>query len=366
MITCAQTWPEPIVRVQSLAESGLNSIPSCYIKPLSQRPTKTNSTPQNDHIDININIPLIDFEHVSGEDQVLRETVLKNVSEACRECGFFQVVNHGIDHELMKSAKEVWREFFNLPLEVKEEFANSPSTYEGYGSRLGVKKGAILDWSDYFFLHYMPPSLRNQAKWPALPSSLRKVIDEYSEEVVKLGGRILELMSKNLGLKEDFLRNSFGGEDEVGACLRVNFYPKCPQPDLTLGLSSHSDPGGMTILLPDDFVSGLQVRKGNDWITVKPVPNAFIINIGDQIQVMSNAIYKSVEHRVIVNPTQDRVSLAMFYNPKSDLIIQPAKELVTKERPALYPPMTYDEYRLYIRMKGPCGKAQVESLASQI
>lgn len=112
------------------------------------------------------------------------------------------------------------------------------------------------------------------------------MIDEYSEEVVKLGGRILEIMSRNLGLKEDFLMNAFGGENELGACLRVNFYPKCPQPDLTLGLSSHSDPGGMTILLPDDFVSGLQVRKGNDWITVKPVPNAFIINIGDQIQVL--------------------------------------------------------------------------------
>ena len=73
----------------------------------------------------------------------------------------------------MRSARELWREFFNQPYEVKEEYANSPSTYEGYGSRLGVDKGAILDWSDYFFLHYMPPSLRNQAKWPALPLSLR-------------------------------------------------------------------------------------------------------------------------------------------------------------------------------------------------
>lgn len=97
---------------------------------------------------------------------------------------------------------------------------------------------------------------------------------------------MLELMSTNLGLKEDFLMNAFGGENEIGACLRVNFYPKCLQLDLTLGLSSHSDPGGMTILLPDNFVSGLQVRKGNDWITIKPVPNAFIINIGDQIQVL--------------------------------------------------------------------------------
>ncbi|GAU27442.1 hypothetical protein TSUD_161280 [Trifolium subterraneum] len=172
MTTCAQTWPEPIVRVQALAESGLNSIPSCYIKPCSQRPTQTTFAPQSDHYD-HINIPVIDLEHFSSGDQVLREKVLKQVSEACREWGFFQVVNHGIDPELMKSAKEVWREFFHLPLEMKEEFANSPSTYEGYGSRLGVKKGAILDWSDYFFLHYMPPSLRNQAKWPALPSSLR-------------------------------------------------------------------------------------------------------------------------------------------------------------------------------------------------
>ncbi|MBA0845344.1 hypothetical protein Goarm_023360, partial [Gossypium armourianum] len=133
-------------------------------------------------------------------------------------------------------------------------------------------------------------------------------------------------MSISLGLKEDYLQNAFGGED-IGACLRVNFYPKCPQPDLTLGLSSHSDPGGMTLLLPDHDIAGLQVRKNGNWITVKPVPNAFIVNVGDQIQVMSNATYKSVEHRVIVNSVKDRVSLAFFYNPKSDLLIEPAKEL---------------------------------------
>ena len=107
---------------------------------------------------------------------------------------------------------------------------------------------------------------------------------EYSEEVVKLCGNLMKILSVNLGLEEDYLEKAFGGE-EVGACLRVNYYPKCPQPDLTLGLSSHSDPGGMTILLPDDDVSGLQVLKGEQWVTVKPVPDAFIVNIGDQIQV---------------------------------------------------------------------------------
>lgn len=95
----------------------------------------------------------------------------------------------------------------------------------------------------------------------------------------------MKVLSLNLGLEEGILQKSLGGE-EVGACLRVNFYPRCPQPDLTLGLSSHSDPGGLTILLPDDDVPGLQVLKDEKWVTVKPIPNAFIVNIGDQIQVL--------------------------------------------------------------------------------
>lgn len=94
----------------------------------------------------------------------------------------------------------------------------------------------------------------------------------------------MKVLSTNLGLKEDRLQNAFGG-DNFGACLRVNFYPKCPQPELALGLSSHSDPGGLTLLLTDHQVPGLQVRKDGKWVTVKPARHAFIVNIGDQIQV---------------------------------------------------------------------------------
>ncbi|XP_009377752.2 jasmonate-induced oxygenase 1 [Pyrus x bretschneideri] len=360
-MSCLQSWPEPIVRVQSLAESGITAIPDLYIKPPSKRPSPPNT---NNHRDADVNIPIIDLQNLLSDNRCLREATMRSISSACREWGFFQVVNHGVSHELMKRARDTWREFFSLPLEVKQEYSNKPSTYEGYGSRLGVEKGAILDWSDYYFLHYMPPQIRNHNRWPALPTSCRKLIEEYSEETIKLCGILMKVLSLNLGLGEDQLLDAFGGEENIGACLRVNFYPKCPQPDLTLGLSEHSDPGGLTLLLPDENVAGLQVRKGENWVTVKPVPNAFIVNIGDQTQVLSNAIYKSVEHRVIVNSVEDRVSLALFYNPKSDLMIEPAKALVTNDRPALYSPMTFDEYRLYIRMKGPCGKAQVESLKS--
>ncbi|XP_034907006.1 jasmonate-induced oxygenase 2 isoform X2 [Populus alba] len=318
-----QDWPEPIVRVQSLSDSGIPLIPERYVKPILQRPS-VNSTASND-----VNIPVIDLARLYGDDHALRATILDQISIACREWGFFQVINHGVSPQLMDRAREVWRQFFHSPMEVKQAYANTPKTYEGYGSRLGVEK----------------------------------VLDEYGKQLVELCGKLMKVLSINLGLGEEKLQNAFGGEN-IGACLRVNFYPKCPQPDLTLGLSSHSDPGGMTLLLPDSHVPGLQVRKDGNWITVKPVPHAFIVNIGDQIQVLSNATCKSVEHRVMVNSSEERLSLAFFYNPRSDIPIEPLKELVAPDRPPLYPAMTFDEYRLFIRMRGPCGKSQVESLKS--
>ncbi|KAF8396942.1 hypothetical protein HHK36_018577 [Tetracentron sinense] len=355
-MSCLRDWPEPVVRVQSVSDSGLLVIPDQYIKPPSERPSIASAAEAN--------IPLIDLQGLVLEDDTkIPASTLTQISNACRDWGFFQIVNHGVSPILMDQMLRLWRQFFHLPIELKQIYANSPSTYEGYGSRLGVQKGAILDWSDYFFLHYLPPALKDHNKWPALPNSCREVTEEYGDQLVKLCRILMKVLSINLGLGEDYLQNMFGGED-IGVCLRVNFYPKCPQPDLTLGLSSHSDPGGMTLLFSDDHVAGLQVRKGENWVTVKPAQHAFIINIGDQIQVLSNATYKSVEHRVLVNSVEERLSLAFFYNPKSDLLIEPAKELVTPDRPALYPPMTFDEYRLYIRTKGPRGKSQMETQKS--
>ncbi|EEF25929.1 Leucoanthocyanidin dioxygenase, putative, partial [Ricinus communis] len=284
-----QDWPEPIVRVQSLSESCLSEIPVRYIKPPRDRPSVINSCTSSssvtDHHNNNdINIPVIDLGGLFGDDNDLHASILNEISAACRDWGFFQVINHGVQPELLDSGRQIWRQFFHLPLEEKQVYANSPKTYEGYGSRLGVEKGAILDWSDYYFLHYLPLSLKDYNKWPRLPPNCREVINEYGKQVLELCGRIMKVLSINLGLEEDRLQDAFGGKN-VGACLRVNFYPKCPQPDMTLGLSSHSDPGGMTLLLPDDQVTGLQVRRGDDWITVKPASHAFIVNIGDQIQV---------------------------------------------------------------------------------
>ncbi|CAL9097236.1 unnamed protein product [Musa acuminata var. zebrina] len=349
----AEEWPEPIVRVQTLADA--EAVPERYIKPPSERPNLNPGTalaPSETG-----SLPVIDLAGLSGGAAERWATMLA-VSDACRDWGFFQVVNHGVSPELMEGMREVWTAFFQLPMAEKQAYANSPKTFEGYGSRLGVKKGAILDWGDYFFLQLSPHSIRNYDKWPVLPASLSRAMTEsYGEELEKLCGVIKKVLSATLGLDEEFLHRAFG---EAGACLRVNYYPKCPQPDLTLGLSPHSDPGGMTVLLTDHHVKGLQVRKGDDWITVEPVPGALIINIGDQIQVLTNATYKSIEHRVVVNAATERLSMAFFFNPNDDLPIQPAAELVTPEAPPLYKRLTFKEYKLFMRMLGPRGKSHVD------
>lgn len=81
-------------------------------------------------------------------------------------------------------------------------------------------------------------------------------------------------------------------------------------------------------------------------------------------QVLTNNTYKSVEHRVLVNAEEERMSLAFFCNPKCDLMIEPMKRFVSEDQPAMYSPMTYQEYRMFVREKGPQGKSQLESLKS--
>lgn len=170
-------WPEPIVPVQAIAESGRRAIPDRYVKPPSERPSSLESLTSwfGQEQKQELNIPLVDLGGLSGSGITeCRAATIKAVSDACREWGFFQVVNHGVSLDLVATMKTVWRDFFfRLPVEEKLKLANSPRTYEGYGSRVGVQKGAILDWGDYYFLHVLPESIKNYSKWPAHPSSCR-------------------------------------------------------------------------------------------------------------------------------------------------------------------------------------------------
>lgn len=158
-------------------------------------------------------------------------------------------------------------------------------------------------------------------------------------------------MSKNLGLEYDRLIDIFKETQSA----RINYYPPCPKADKVLGLSPHSDAVGLTLLLQVSDVQGLQIRRNGAWIPVKPIPGAFSVNIGDIlevinmttsnilllpailriyafvwycIQIYTNGRYKSIEHRAVVHPKRERISIAAFHTPRFGELICPLPELV--------------------------------------
>ncbi|KAE8734303.1 Detected protein of unknown function [Hibiscus syriacus] len=108
-------------------------------------------------------------------------------------------------------------------------------------------------------------------------------MEAYSAELRDITLKILGLLAKALGMDGDDMKIFDGGWQP----LRMNYYPPCPQPELAVGLSPHSDAVGITILLQINETEGLQIKKDGAWIPVKPLPGAFVVNIGDILEVHS-------------------------------------------------------------------------------
>jgi isopenicillin N synthase-like dioxygenase len=118
----------------------------------------------------------------------------------------------------------------------------------------------------------------------------RETCEEYGKAVSALALRLLHMISLSLGLPVERLDDYFQNQ---GSYLLVNNYPTCPNPKLTLGVGPHKDPNAFTILAQDE-VGGLEVKRKSDgsWIPVQPIPEAFIINIGDCMQVLLVTYYR--------------------------------------------------------------------------
>ncbi|KAL3570299.1 hypothetical protein D5086_027548 [Populus alba] len=103
------------------------------------------------------------------------------------------------------------------------------------------------------------------------------VYQDYCEAMSTLSLGIMELLGMSLGVSREHFREFFNENDSI---MRLNYYPPCQKPDLTLGTGPHCDPTSLTILHQDQ-VGGLQVFVDNEWRSINPNFDAFVVNIGD-------------------------------------------------------------------------------------
>nr|QBI90547.1 flavanone-3-hydroxylase [Picea glauca] len=292
------------------------SLQSIFIRDEDERPKVAYNQFSKD-------IPVISLSGIEGAE---RGRVIDEVSKACSEWGIFQVVDHGVPKELVDSMTRLSKDFFALPAEEKLKYDMRGGKRGGFVVSSHLQGESVLDWREICTYFSYPLHQRDYSRWPVKPDGWREIVEKYSEALMGLACNMLAIVSEALGLESDAVTKACVEMDQK---VVVNFYPKCPEPDMTLGLKRHTDPGTITLLLQDQ-VGGLQATKddGKNWITVEPIEGAFVVNLGDHMHYLSNGKFKSADHQAVVNSNSSRLSIATFQNPAQEGIVYPLDGVV--------------------------------------
>ncbi|KAL7243339.1 hypothetical protein ACSBR1_015688 [Camellia fascicularis] len=336
--------------IQELAKEPMLVIPERYVR-LDNEPCSNLSEDATSQT-----IPTVDMQQLlMGE---ATDFQLDKLHSICKEWGIFQLVNHGVSSLLVEKLKYEIEEFYKLPLEEKMKYKIQPGDVEGYGTLL-VQDDEKLDWGDRLYMVVNPVHRRKAHLLPQLPSSLRKTLESYISELQKLAMTVFGLMAKALKIDKREMEEMF---DDGTQSVRMSYYPPCPQPEMVMGLRPHSDADGITILLQVNGVEGFQIKKDGIWIPVSFLPDAFVVNVGDILEILSNGLYNSIEHRATVNSVKERMSIAMFFHPKFEAEIGPAASLLNPQNPPLFKRNSTEKYYKKILSRKLNGKLFLEQM----
>ncbi|KAL8091892.1 gibberellin 20 oxidase 1-like [Apium graveolens] len=294
-----------------------------------------------------LKVPLIDLGSFLSGDPLAAKESCNLIGQACQEHGFFMVVNHGVDTALIADAHKFMNLFFDLPLYEKQKAQRKLGENFGYTSSFTGRFASKLPWKETFSFQYCADQKTSstmvedyfRSKLGQDFVKLGKVYQDYSHAMSALSLNIMELLGISLSVNRYHLKNFFEDHDSI---VRLNYYPPCQKPELTLGTGPHSDPTSLTIL-HQDHVAGLEVLIENQWRCIRPNTSAFVVNIGDTLMAMTNGRYKSCLHRAVVNSNTARKSIAFFLCPKKDKMVIPPAELVDQEKSRLYPNFTWSD-----------------------
>ncbi|KAJ4712146.1 putative Gibberellin 20-oxidase [Melia azedarach] len=273
----------------SKLQTQANNIPSEFIWPTSEIY----------HTQKELSEPLIGLQgFITGDESATAEAV-ELIRTACLKHGFFQVINHGVDVNLMNAAAEEIDTIFELPLEKKLSIPKKP------GSPASV--------------HYLKSVLGQDFERTGW------VYQRYCKSMQKLSGVIFEILAVSLGVDRMHFKDYF---EDGSSIMRCKYYPPCDNSGLVLGTGPRSHPTALTILYQDQ-VGGLEVYTNNNWYSVRPRPDALLINLGDTFMWRTEI------------ETEDHWFSSLVQ--KKTKVVRPPEYLVLREGPRIYPDFTWSD-----------------------
>ncbi|KAK9157559.1 hypothetical protein Scep_004133 [Stephania cephalantha] len=340
--------------VKGLAEIGIERVPDQYIQPIKERIDMHQAL----QLPSDLSIPVIDMSKWGDRK------VMDSICDAAEKWGFFQIINHGVSVEVMENVKTATVRFFSSTAEEKSKYTkeNSPTNHVRYGTSFAPEAESSLEWKDYLSLFFTSEEDASTL-WP--PQCKDEAL-EYMKNAEPVIRKLMEALMTRLNVTE--INENKSSLLMGSKRINFNYYPKCPNPELTIGVGRHSDISNLTLLLQDD-IGGLYVRAHctdangsivQNWVHIPPISGALVINVGDALQIMSNGRYKSVEHRVVANGSKDRLSVPIFVNPRPSDAIGPLAEVLETGERAVYKQVLYSDYTKHFFNKAHDGKKTLD------
>jgi len=259
------------------------------------------------------------------------QPVVAELVRACHEVGFAYITGHGIDPGLHAGLFQVANAFFALPVEQREALAIANSAaFRGYTTLGDERTNGLSDWRDQLDLGWEQPvptdpnapawhRLRGPNQWPAAVPAMASVLMNWARQMQTLGVTALRGLALGLGQDMHFFDKGFVPESDMH--IKVIRYPARPEPEAEQGVGAHHDTGVLTFIAQQE--SGLQVETPDGFVDAKPIPGAYIMNLGEMLQRSTGGYLRATPHRVISPVRGERVSIAFFFNPRYETVFEP-------------------------------------------
>jgi isopenicillin N synthase-like dioxygenase len=295
-------------------------------------------------------LAVVDIEGLYSPDERERSAAARSLGEAARDAGFCYIIGHRVPRAIIDQALEHSRRFFSLTMERKmKTYIGLSKHHKGYvpeGEEVfsaGTKDrkeafdlGLELPLEDPDVLAATP--MLGPNVWPDVPG-FRQAIGAYYGAISSLGKRLFRGFALALELPENYFDKFV---TKPPSQLRLIHYPHNPDAVDGAGIGAHTDYECFTILLPT--AAGLEVMNGaGEWIDAPPVQDAFVVNIGDMLEIWTNGEFVATSHRVR-RVQEERYSFAMFCVCDYHTVVQPLPPFVNAGRPPRYEPQVAGEH----------------------